>query len=160
MLTSYSTIMKDAISESYEGIRHKHGGPFGSVVIDNNGNIVGRGHNQVLLNNDPTAHGEIQAIRSACKNLNTYDLSGCTLYTTAYPCPMCMSAIMWANIDKVIYLSKVDNTDSLGFRDGYMYKMFKEDNFEPELVEDTDKDNIDRFNEVIKRYVESNPITY
>ena len=76
--------MKEAIKEAYEGIEKKHGGPFGSVIVKD-GKIVGKGHNQVLLNHDSTCHGEMMAIRDACKNLGTHDLSGCSLYTTAAP---------------------------------------------------------------------------
>ncbi|MCI6722600.1 nucleoside deaminase, partial [Treponema porcinum] len=89
--------MKEALSEAYNGIENRHGGPFGTVIV-RDGKIVGRGHNKVLLNRDPTCHGEMEAIRDACKNLDTFDLSGCELYTTAEPCPMCLGAILWANI--------------------------------------------------------------
>lgn len=108
--------MKIAIDEARQGIHNKHGGPFGSVVVKD-GKIVGRGHNQVLKNNDPTAHGEIMAIRDACNNLETIDLSGCELYTSAEPCPMCYGAIQWAKIDKVYYGCNVDDTENLGFKD-------------------------------------------
>ena len=107
--------MKIAIDEAREGIHNKHGGPFGSVVVKD-GKIVGRGHNQVLKNNDPTAHGEIMAIRKACEALGTYDLSGCELYTTSEPCPMCKGAIQWANISKVYYGCTIDDAENLGFR--------------------------------------------
>ena len=76
------------------------GGPFGAVIVKNN-KIIGKGKNQVLKKNDPTAHAEIMAIRNACQNLKTHDLSGCVLYTTCYPCPMCISAIIWSNIKTV-----------------------------------------------------------
>ena len=94
--------MKLAIDEAREGIYNSHGGPFGSVIVKDD-EIVGRGHNMVLKNNDSTAHGEISAIRDAEKRLKTFDLSGCELYTTGEPCPMCLAACMWANIDKVYY---------------------------------------------------------
>lgn len=108
--------MQEAIKEAYKGIFDKEGGPFGSVIVKDN-KIVGRGHNQVLKNNDCTCHGEIQAIRDASKNLNTFDLSGCELYTTAAPCPMCTGAIQWANIDTVYYGCTLEDSDSIGFRD-------------------------------------------
>ena len=92
--------MKEAVSEAYEGIKHGDGGPFGTVIVKD-GKIVGRGHNRVIKNQDPTCHGEIEAIHDACKNLGTFDLSGCKLYTTSEPCPMCLGAILWANIDTV-----------------------------------------------------------
>lgn len=112
--------MAEAVSQAYTGITLKHGGPFGSVIVKD-GVIVGRGHNRVLVDNDPTAHGEIVAIRDACKNLGTFDLTGCELYTTHYPCPMCRCAIMWANIEKVYYGCTVDDTAEIGFRDKDFY---------------------------------------
>lgn len=113
--------MKEAIAEAYEGIRHGHGGPFGSVVVKD-GKIVGRGHNRVLLCKDPTCHGEIEAIRDACRHLNTPDLSGCTLYTTAEPCPMCLGSILWANIQTVYYGCNRSDTEQIGFRDNLFYR--------------------------------------
>lgn len=112
--------MAEAIKEAYDGITNKHGGPFGSVVVKD-GKIVGRGHNRVLFNNDPTCHGEVEAIRDACKNLGTYDLSGCELYTTAEPCPMCKGAILWSNIDHIYYGCTINDTDKIGFRDEIFY---------------------------------------
>ena len=108
--------MELAINEAEIGINNSHGGPFGSVVVKN-GEIVGRGHNQVLLNNDPTCHGEMQAIRNACTNLNTFDLTGCELYTTGEPCPMCLAGCLWANIDKVYYGCTIEDNEKIGFRD-------------------------------------------
>ena len=105
-----------AIEEAYEGITKGHGGPFGSVVV-RDGKIVGRGHNMVLANNDSTAHGEIMAIRDAEKNLGTYDLTGCSLYTTGEPCPMCRYACLWANLDKVIFCCTIEDNARIGFRD-------------------------------------------
>ena len=90
--------MAEAIGEALEGITQGHGGPFGCVIV-RDGKIVGRGHNMVLANRDSTAHGEIVAIRDAEKTLESYDLSGCVLYTTGEPCPMCLYAILWANIE-------------------------------------------------------------
>lgn len=102
----------------------KVGGPFGAVIYKN-GKIVGKGVNRVIGNNDPTAHAEIEAIRNACKNLKTHDLSGCEMYATGYPCPMCMSAIIWANIKKVYYSADYEDANKLGFRDDYIYKFIK-----------------------------------
>ena len=111
--------MTEAIAEALEGIKCGHGGPFGSVIVKD-GKIVGRGHNMVLKNNDPTAHGEICAIRDATNALGTYDLSGCTLYTTGEPCPMCLYATMWANIDKIYYGCTIKDNARIGFRDEKM----------------------------------------
>ena len=125
--------MHEAIKEAYEGIKNKHGGPFGCVVVKD-GKIVGRGHNRVLIDHDPTCHGEVSAIRDACKNLKTHDLSGCTLYTTAAPCPMCKGAILWSNIEKVYYGCTIEDTDNIGFRDQVFYDNWNnEDKFVSEL---------------------------
>lgn len=108
--------MKEAILEALEGISNGHGGPFGSVIVKD-GEIVGRGHNTVLSGVDSTAHGEINAIRNAEKALGTHDLSGCELYTTGEPCPMCLYAILWANISKVYYGCTIRDNAMIGFRD-------------------------------------------
>ena len=108
--------MTEAISEALEGIRHEHGGPFGCVIVKDS-EIIGRGHNMVLINKDSTAHGEIVAIRNAEQELDSYDLSGCILYTTGEPCPMCLYAILWANIDAVYYGCTIEDNADIGFRD-------------------------------------------
>ena len=114
--------MKIAIDEARSGISQGHGGPFGCVIVKD-GEIVGKGHNEVVKQNDPTCHGEVMAIRDACKNIDSFDLSGCDLYTTAEPCPMCAGAIMWANIKKVWYGCNIADTDSIGFRDKQFYEV-------------------------------------
>lgn len=108
--------MKLAIEEAQKGISLGHGGPFGAVIVKE-GKVISKGHNQVVANNDPTCHGEIDAIRKACKKLKTYDLAGCEIYTTGYPCPMCFCAILWANINKVYYGCNTSDTEIIGFRD-------------------------------------------
>lgn len=113
--------MEEAVREARRGIRHGDGGPFGCVIV-RDGKIVGRGHNEVVARNDPTCHGEILAIRDACASLGTYDLSGCELYTTGEPCPMCLGAILWANIGKVYFGCTVADTASIGFRDETFYR--------------------------------------
>lgn len=115
--------MDEALKEAYEGITKGDGGPFGSVIVKD-GQIVGRGHNRVLKNSDPTCHGEMEAIRDACSKLKTHDLSGAILYTTAEPCPMCLGGILWANIKKVYYGCTIADTDKIGFRDDQFYKTF------------------------------------
>lgn len=122
--------MKLAIDEARAGINAGHGGPFGCVIV-RNGEIVGRGHNEVIKNSDPTCHGEMMAIRDACKKLGTHDLTGCELYTTAEPCPMCRGAILWANIRKVYYGCNISDTDKIGFRDKVFYE--SEEKFSEEL---------------------------
>ena len=108
--------MTEAIREALEGISLGHGGPFGCVIVKD-GKIVGRGHNMVLKNCDSTAHGEITAIRNAERRMKTHDLTGCELYTTGEPCPMCLCACLWANIDKVYYGCTIADNSSIGFRD-------------------------------------------
>ena len=97
------------------------GGPFGACVVKD-GEIIGKGSNKVLLNNDPTAHAEILAIREACKTLDSYDLSDCELYTSCYPCPMCLSAIIWSNIKVVYYGNTREDAKRIGFRDDFIYE--------------------------------------
>ena len=116
-------LMRLAIAEAREGIHAGHGGPFGTVIVKD-GKIVGRGHNCVLLLNDPTCHGEVAAIRDAGKNLGTFDLSGCELYTTGEPCHMCLCACMWANISKIYYGCTIDDNSIIGFRDGKFDEIF------------------------------------
>ncbi len=117
--------MKEAIAESAKNLETGHGGPFGAVIVKD-GQIVGRGHNEVIKNNDPTCHGEMQAIRDACQHLGTYDLSGCELYTSAEPCPMCLSAIIWANIKTVYYGNSAKDAANIGFRDDFIYKFIEQ----------------------------------
>lgn len=113
--------MKVAIEEARLGIEKGHGGPFGAVIVKD-GKIIGQGHNHVVINNDPTCHGEIDAIRNACKNLGSFDLNGADIYTTGEPCPMCLGAILWANIDKIYYGCSIKDNDDIGFRDEIFYK--------------------------------------
>lgn len=111
-----------AIDEAMKGIKKGHGGPFGTVIVKD-GEIIARGHNKVLLKNDATCHGEMEAIRSASKKLNSFDLSGCELYTTGEPCPMCLGAILWSNISRVYYGCNILDTEDIGFRDKKFYEM-------------------------------------
>lgn len=113
--------MKVADQLARDNLKTNAGGPFGAVVVKD-GEIVGRGSNHVLANCDPTAHAEVMAIRDACKNLGTYDLSGCEIYTTCYPCPMCLSAIIWANIKKAYYGNSKEDAAEIGFRDDFIYQ--------------------------------------
>ncbi len=115
-----NSFMKKAVDEARAGITAGDGGPFGCVIVKD-GKIIGRGHNQVIKKKDPTLHGEIVAIKNACKAIDSFDLSGCELYTTGEPCPMCMSAILWANIPKVYYGCSIDDTEKIGFRDKVFY---------------------------------------
>lgn len=112
--------MNEAIKEAYNGINAGDGGPFGTVILKD-GKIIGKGHNCVIKNQDPTCHGEMEAIRNACKNQKTFDLSGSVLYTTAQPCPMCLGAILWANIKLVYQGCGIKDTGKIGFRDDKFY---------------------------------------
>lgn len=112
--------MSEATAEALGNVQSGAGGPFGSVVV-RAGHVLAAAHNQVLENHDPTAHGEIMAIRQACTKLGSHDLIGCVLYTNAYPCPMCLSAIIWANIKTVYYGNTAQDAAAIGFRDDYLY---------------------------------------
>lgn len=120
--------MQIARENADKGIENKEGGPFGAVIVDKEGNIIANGNNKVIKNNDPTAHAEIVAIREACKKLNTYDLSNYILYTSCEPCPMCLSAIIWANIKEVYYGCTKEDAGQIGFRDDIIYNYLKGNN--------------------------------
>lgn len=120
--------LEEAIKEAKNGVKQKEGGPFGAVITDKNGKVIAKAHNEVLKKNDPTAHAEIEAIRTACQILNTKDLSGCTIYSTCEPCPMCLSAIIWANIDTVYYGSNRQDAKQAGFKDEDIYQYLEEKN--------------------------------
>lgn len=120
--------MKIAKENADKGISNKEGGPFGAVITNKEGNIIANGNNKVLKNNDPTAHAEVVAIREACKKLNTYDLSDYILYTSCEPCPMCLSAIIWANIKEVYYGCTKEDAGEIGFRDDLIYDYLKGNN--------------------------------
>ncbi len=96
------------------------GGPFGSVIVKDN-KIIAEGSNKVTFSNDPTAHGEVVAIREACKKLNTFDLSGCEIYTSCEPCPMCLSAIYWSRLDKIYYANTREGAKNIDFDDSFIY---------------------------------------
>lgn len=128
--------MRMAINEAKKGILAGHGGPFGCVIVKD-GEVVGKGHNQVIKNQDPTCHGEVMAIHKACKKLGTFDLNGCELYTTGEPCPMCLGAILWANIEKVYYGCNIIDTEKIGFRDNKFYSMTQEE--KAEFIKELDR---------------------
>ena len=127
--------MKIAKELSDDNLKTNAGGPFGACVVKN-GEIIGKGSNHVLKNNDPTAHAEVMAIRDACKNINSYDLSGCELYTSCYPCPMCLSATIWSNIKHVYYGNTKEDAAEIGFRDDFIY------NYISQLTEGTKNNKI------------------
>ena len=118
--------MQRAIELSLESI-NSGGGPFGSVIVKDD-KIISEGMNRVTVNNDPTAHGEIVAIRNACKELNTFNLSDCFLYSSCEPCPMCMSAIYWSHIGKVYYGNTRDDAKKIEFDDSFIYSEISKEN--------------------------------
>lgn len=140
--------MEMAKNNADNGIIKKEGGPFGAVIIDKDGNIIANGNNQVLLQNDPTAHAEIVAIRNACKILNTYDLSDYILYTSCEPCPMCLSAIIWSNIKTVYYGCTKKDAGEIGFRDDIIYDYLSGKNNDLINLQEMDR------NECIKTFEE------
>jgi tRNA(Arg) A34 adenosine deaminase TadA len=110
------TFMRRAIELSRLGMQRRDGGPFGAVIV-RAGEIVGEGWNRVVATNDPTAHGEILAIRDACRRLNTFILAECDLYTSSEPCPMCLSAVYWSRIARIYYGNSVADAAAIGFDD-------------------------------------------
>lgn len=120
--------MENACSSAIEGVFKGYGGGFGAVIVKNN-KIISKAHNTVIKDSDCTAHAEINAIRQACNTLGTHDLDGCVLYTTSEPCPMCLGAIMWANIKTVYYGCSCEYVGNIvGFRDDFMYKWLENRN--------------------------------
>ena len=113
--------MRIAIKLSADNIQHGLGGPFGAVIVKA-GKVVASSANKVVAENDPTAHAEVSAIRLACKALGSYDLSGCEIYTSCEPCPMCLGAIYWARIDKIYYANTKADAAAIGFDDHFIYK--------------------------------------
>jgi len=118
--------MQRAIELSEMGMQTGSGGPFGCVVVKN-GKIVGEGFNQVTSTNDPTAHAEVVAIRNACKNLNTFQLEGCEIYTSCEPCPMCLGAIYWARPKMVFYACTKEDAAKINFDDQFIYDELDKD---------------------------------
>ncbi|MDB5011198.1 MAG: tRNA-specific adenosine deaminase [Mucilaginibacter sp.] len=113
--------MRMAIELSEYNVKQGMGGPFGAVIVKD-GMVVARSANKVVLQNDPTAHAEISAIRLACQELNTYNLAGCEIYTSCEPCPMCLGAIYWARIDKIYYANTKADAAEIGFDDHFIYQ--------------------------------------
>lgn len=143
-MNEYMKLAKDL---SLENLKTNAGGPFGAVIVKDN-KIIGKGSNNVLKNNDPTAHAEIMAIRDACNNIGSYDLNGCILYTSCFPCPMCLSAIIWSNIKEVYYGNTKEDAEKIGFRDNFIYEYLKEFSTDTITMKQIDRDEtIKVFNE-------------
>ena len=113
--------MKRAIELARQGMNQGAGGPFGAVIVKD-GEIVGEGWNRVIATNDPTAHGEVTAIRDACEKLGTFSLEGCEIHTTGQPCPMCLGAIHWARIRKIYYGFRIEDAAAIGFDDTEFFR--------------------------------------
>lgn len=149
--------MEIAVSEARKGFLNGDGGPFGAVIVKD-GEVIAVGHNCVLKNNDSTCHGEIDAIRKAEQKLQTYDLSGCQIYTTGEPCGMCLAAILWANIDKVYYGCSLKDNEEIGFRDDKIDKLLdREDKLYGSLLEQKEREEC---LELFKEYKESERVIY
>ena len=152
-MNKYMIIAKELADDN---LKTNVGGPFGACIVKN-GKIIGKGSNHVLSNNDPTAHAEIMAIRDACKNMNSHDLNNCELYTSCYPCPMCLSAIIWANIKKVYYGNTKKDASLIGFRDDDIYNYIKNldkehiDNNILELISMDREETINTFKQFIDK---------
>jgi len=115
------SFLREAILLSVEKMEGNEGGPFGAVIA-RDGKIVGRGWNRVTSTNDPTAHAEIVAIRDACAHLDTFSLSGCEIYTSCEPCPMCLAAIYWARLGRIVYAATCEDAAAAGFDDHSVYR--------------------------------------
>ena len=120
-MDSIVAFMNEAFDVAFQSVRNNIGGPFGAVVVKD-GKVIGRGGNQVSSSNDPTAHAEIVAIRDACSNIGSFDLAGSLLYATCEPCPMCLSAIYWANVSMVYFCATRHDAASIGFKDNHIYE--------------------------------------
>lgn len=152
-------VMKQAIQKARETMNQDLGGPFGAAVIDEHGHVLSVTSNSVLHDHDPTAHAEMNAIRAATKKKGTHDLSGCVLVTTAYPCPMCLGATIWANIETVIYGCRPKDAEAIGFRDDFIYDFIKKDCTDPNVLqfsEDCRSECLSLF----KEYKEKNKALY
>jgi guanine deaminase len=122
-LQLHDGFMLEAFKEAFNGMRNNKGGPFGAVIVKD-GVVIGRGCNQVTSTNDPTAHAEINAIRQACQQIESFHLTGAVLYATCEPCPMCLSAIYWADIQQVFYAANRADAARIGFNDAFIYDEF------------------------------------
>ena len=133
--------MEKAVELSLENMRAGKGGPFGAIIV-RQGKIVGTGANHVTSDNDPTAHAEVVAIRDACKNLGTFQLDDCEIYTSCEPCPMCLAAIYWARPKAIYYVNTRKDAADIGFDDDFLYEELKKNLEERSLpIHQLDKSN-------------------
>lgn len=150
-------IMKLGIEEARTTMNEGKGGPFGAVITDIEGKVIAIASNKVLESHDPTAHAEIMAIRKASEILGTHNLENCILYVTGYPCPMCLSAIMWANIKKVYYGTNLEDAEKIGFKDKKIYDYLKNND---NIFLDIEQLNYDECLELFKEYQENDKELY
>lgn len=133
MTTGEQKFLERAIQLSREAIQSGRGGPFGCVVV-RDGVIIGEGSNEVTTKNDPTAHAEVVAIRNACQALNSFQLTGCDIYTSCEPCPMCLGAIYWARPRRVIYANTKDDAAAIQFDDSFIYHEIEKPGTERQII--------------------------
>lgn len=148
--------MKEAIDEARRTMNLNYGGPFGATIMKD-GKIICIASNTVLRDHDATAHAEVNAIRKAGEILGTHDLSGCELYATGYPCPMCLSAIIWSNIKVVYYGTNLNDADNIGFRDDFIYNYLNNGDNDVLRLKNI---NHDECLELFKEYKDMNKIIY
>ena len=142
--------MQIAYNVATTGMLANEGGPFGAVIVKDN-KLIASAHNQVLISKDSTAHAEMNAIRVACKELDSFDLSGCVLYTTCQPCPMCLGAIFWARISTVYYGATEDDAAHGGFDDKRFYEMMNGENQDVTLKQINHKENAELFDKWLEK---------
>lgn len=123
MNTRDEYFMRQALELAHHAVTQGEGGPFGALVVLED-EVIGRGWNRVITTNDPTAHAEINALREACQNQQSFHLPGATLYTSCEPCPMCLSAAYWARVDAIVYAANVDDAAAIGFSDRLIRDQF------------------------------------
>ncbi len=150
-------VMKLAIEEARKTMNNNIGGPFGAAIVKD-GKVICISSNTVLKDHDATAHAEINAIKKASTILQTHDLTGCTLYATGYPCPMCLSAIIWANIKEVYYGTDLKDAEKIGFRDDFIYDFIKNNN-EGNILK-LERISKEECQELFEEYKEQNKIIY
>ena len=140
-------IMSLGVEQARKTMYDNFGGPFGAVITDKNNHVIAVSSNTVLYDLDPTAHAEVNVIRKACEILKTYDLSDYILYATGYPCPMCLGAIMWANIKTVYYGTDLEDAKKIGFKDEFIYDFIKNKTNALEITQVSRDECIKLFNE-------------
>jgi guanine deaminase len=121
MIDSDMHFIAMAVELARQGVAQNEGGPFGCVIVKS-GIVIGKGNNKVISTHDPTAHAEVVAIRDACRHLNSYQLEGCTIFTSCEPCPMCLGAIYWARPDRIVYACTKDDAAAINFDDNFIYQ--------------------------------------